>query len=201
MWHCHACRRRRWGGTAPCGSHVYGWCSRTSCRTDVPCAACSAPHAPQGPPPHARSPAVSGDVAERALERGVMRHIRVAGQALTQALQAAHAPLQSLRGEHSPCALPDVLYDVRHIKNAPRPLGGERGTAGQHDQRMDVLGWHELQDLLRGLDGLATATVPKPTVRIAHSGVEKFSRKAPDTVGHSISRHTDAVTVPDSPSS
>ena len=64
----------------------------------------------------------------------------LAGNALTQAPQAANAPLQSLLGAHGPCAVPDVLHDARHVKDALRPLGFERGIASKHDQRMDALG-------------------------------------------------------------
>ena len=83
-----------------------------------------------------------------------MLDIRVAGNAFTQAFQAANAKLQSLLCENGTCALPDVLHEAWHVKDAPRPLCFERGIAGKHDQRMDVLGWHDVQDLLHGLDVL-----------------------------------------------
>ena len=83
-----------------------------------------------------------------------MLDIRLAGNELTMALQAANAELKSILCEDLAGELPDVLHQACDVKDFFRPLCFELGIAGKHDQRMNVLGWNEVQDLLNGFDVL-----------------------------------------------
>jgi hypothetical protein len=47
-----------------------------------------------------------------------------------------------------------MLHYTHDVKDFCRPLGFKLSIAGKHDQRMKVLGWNEVQNLLNGLDVL-----------------------------------------------
>jgi len=83
-----------------------------------------------------------------------MLNIRLARNEFTMALQATNAELQSILCENIASELPYVLHYARNVKDSCQPLRFELGIASKHDQRMNVLGWNEVQDLLNGLDVL-----------------------------------------------
>jgi hypothetical protein len=92
------------------------------------------------------------------MEISLMLDIRLAGNEFTVALQAANAELKSVLCEDLAGALPDMLHYAPHIKDAFRPLRFELGITRKHDQRVNVLTWHEVQKLLNGLDVLVILT-------------------------------------------
>ena|SRR2546426_9868323 len=122
------------------------WCAM--CPSE--CLPCYGPTGMSTFPPRSKSTCICyasvvlGDVAELALEVGVMLHIRLAGEAFSLAFQTPDAQVHVLRGEHLLGILLNVPHDARHVKDALGPHRAEPGRTGKHDKRMDMRGWYEV---------------------------------------------------------
>jgi hypothetical protein len=95
---------------------------------------------------------VSRDVTARARERGMVLHIRAAGEACALACQTPHAPRLVLHGAHLLATVRHMPHDARHVTDALGPGRPEPGHPGTHDQRVERRSGHNVSDRLHRLD-------------------------------------------------